>query len=191
MSNIYAGHLTHLNSDYVCEAIGDFYIEEKDEGGQGKAFFSSENACIIIRTNPKPPLLWALQNRKCADGAFVTFNEEGYHLHLVELKSRLTQAEWSHVLLQFEGMYLTSLAACRLMNINSIQSVNCYIAFKRDKMAPAESASPILLKQLVGKDNPLNGHTSWVNAKVSLPFKTVAVLHKGQRDTDGNADFRA
>lgn len=190
MINAHREHLLHLNKDYVSEVTGDFCIEEKDEGGKGKALFYVDNACIVFRTTPKPPLLWALQNRKCADGAFLTFDETGCHLHLVELKSRLTHAEWSHVLLQFEGMYLTSLATCRLLNISSISSVTCYIAFKRDKMSPQESASPILIKPFVGKENPLNGQRSWNNERIELPFESVANLRKGQRDDAGDADFR-
>ena len=175
-------NLPLFNGDFVAEAVGSFSVTEKSEGGAGSVTFTSATPCIVFCTHPRTPLLWALENKKCADGAFLTFSQGQVHLHLVELKSRLASAEWSHAKLQFSGMFLTAIAACRVMDITEIASVTCYIAFTKNKMNPEASANPVLLKTLVGRANPLNGQSDWEKEEVHLPHSTVAGLRKIERD---------
>lgn len=175
-------HFALFNKDYIREIDGQFDIVEKAAGGAGKITFSVEGPCVILNTHPQAPLLWALNNRKCADGAFLTFNDGNAHLHIIELKSKLASAEWSHATKQFEGMFLTALAACRLMEITSITSVTCYIAFTSDQMNAQASSSPALIKTMVGKTNPLNAQQAWEDEQVTLPYKWVAPVRKIQRD---------
>lgn len=185
-------HFSLFNKDYVKEIIGDFDIVEKAEGGAGGIAFSSASPCVVINTHPNAPLLWALNNRKCADGAFITFEGGLAHLHIVELKSKLATSEWSHATKQFEGMFLTALAACRLLEITTITSVTCYIAYTSDQMAARNSTSPALIKTMVGKANPLNAQSEWEKEEVKLPYSWVAPLKKIQRDpATKNGNFGA
>ncbi len=175
-------HLCHFNGNYIHEVAGSFFIEEKDVGGIGKAFFESEEPCILFKTHNNPPLVWALRNAKCADGAFLSSSGGHFHLHIVELKSSLKPSTWEHVLKQFNGMYLSAIAACRLLEVTTIASVTCYIAYKNDRMDQMETANPVLIKSLVGKKNPFNSQVEWTNGSVLLPFGTSALLKKAVRD---------
>lgn len=167
----------------------DFFIEEKSRGGEGKAYFRHDKDCIVLKSGKSGPLLWSLKNGRIGEGAILTHEEDGFHLHLLEMKSRLTQGEWSKAVTQFEGMFLTSVAAIRLLGAIDLQSVTCYVAFRRDDVSNALSADMILMKTFVGMSNPFSGLENWENETVSLPFATTASLKKGLRDEAGDVNF--
>src|SRR6266446_5893653 len=98
--------LNLFNNAWVFEVSGNIVFTETNPGGMGEAVFNSDTPCIIMKAPPKSPLLWALAQKKCADGAFFSFDKGEAHLHIVELKSKVTLAEWAKVLQQFEGMFL-------------------------------------------------------------------------------------
>ena len=170
-----------FNSDYVNETSGIFSVIERDPKGKGAAKFNSGNPCILIRSQKQSPQIWALKQRKCADGAFLTFDDQGSHLHLVELKSKLSLGDWAHALHQFEGMYLTAIAIMRLLEIQAAATVTCYLAAKEDAVTEAEAvtASPTLMKAPVGAVRTFGGLKVWLKDTVSLPFSTSANLVKG------------
>jgi hypothetical protein len=183
--------LAHFAQEYVylIEGQNSFFIEEMRPLGAGKAFFSASSPFLVIKAKDNTPPVWAFKNRKCADGAFLTFDSDGCHLHILEMKSRLTQGEWAKAMLQLSGMYLTALASCRLLGVFEFKSVTCYIAFKEDAMSSNESADMIFMKTLVGQENPLGGVNEWTSNKIELPFRTMALIQKGQRDGAHNVHF--
>ncbi|WP_408913632.1 hypothetical protein [Brucella pseudogrignonensis] len=184
--------LSHFVPEYVyfIDKPKSFSIEEKKAGGAGKAFFSSATPCLMIKAKDQAPLVWAFKNKKCAEGAFLTFEDDGMcNLHILEMKSKLTQGEWAKVMLQLSGMYLSALATCRLLGIISFKSVTCYVAFKEDAMSPAKSADMIFLKSFVGAENPIGGADEWQTGKMELPFSTPAAIRKGQRNASNDIDF--
>lgn len=186
-------YLELFNAFYVNEAIGTFSIVERNEAGKGAAKFNSTSYCIVIRTQEQSPQIWALKQRKCGDGAFLTFDRRGAHLHLVELKSRLSLGDWAHALQQFEGLYLTAIAVMRLLGLQAAASVTCYLAAREDRVTQTQevTASPTLIKAPVGEVRTFGGRESWTNETVPLPFSTNAILIKGWRDATGDADFGA
>lgn len=186
--------LCHFAPEYVyfVKDNTSFYIEEKKAGGEGKAHFSSAAPCLMIRAKDQAPLVWAFRNRQCAEGAFLSFDADGEcRLHILEMKSKLTQGEWAKVMRQLSGMYLSALATCRLLGILEFKSVTCYVAFKEDAMSPAKSADMIFMKTFVGMENPIGGADEWQNEKMELPFATTAEIRKGQRDASHHVDFGA
>lgn len=182
-------YLGHFNKDYVWVANARVEVEEKSPQGKGTASFSLGSPAIVLKSHNQPPLIWALSKKKCADGSFVTFKDNKAHLHIVELKSKLTQAAFAKATEQLEGMFLSALAASRLLHIESFETVDCYVAYSVDAMQPATTANPALLKTLVGTKTVLGDGLAWKNGEVRLPFGTIAKLHKTKRDENGNADF--
>lgn len=174
---------------HIVEDHGSFYIEEKAAGGEGKTYFSTNAPCLLIKAKPPGPLLWSLKNRKISEGSIVTKDERGYHLHILEMKSKLTQGEWAKVLLQFEGMLLTTLAVVRILGILEFSTVTCYIAYKEDAMGTRGSADLILLKTFVGMPNPISGSEEWTKEQVELPMTGAAQIRKAVRDGANDADF--
>jgi hypothetical protein len=184
-------HLELFNPDYVNEAAGAFSIIERDEQGKGSATFKSSNPILLIRSRKQSPQIWALKQRKCADGAFLTFDGKNPHLHIVELKGKITLSTWAYVIQQFEGMYLTALAVIRLLGIQTVDGVTCYLAAKEDSVSKAEeaTAAPILMKAPVGEVRTFGGLEDWINGAVSLPFSVKADLVKGWKNSSGDVDF--
>ena len=182
-------HLQHFNQDYVCEISNRVEIVETAESGAGTATFEIDGVAVKIKGHNNSPLLWALSERKCADGAFLTFDNNGTRLHIVELKGHVRPANWPSVKAQFKGMFLTSLAVTKILSIASVYSVTCYIAAQKDGMSVGTTASPTLLKTLVGGTHTLGGREDWETATIELPFGVVANLVKGWRDASGNVNF--
>ncbi|MCY1369321.1 hypothetical protein D9M69_563550 [compost metagenome] len=143
----------------------------------------------MLKAKDQAPMVWAFSNRQCAEGAFVTFDNDGCRLHILEMKSKLTQSEWAKVIRQLSGMYLTALAACRILGVNEFKSVVCYVAYKEDAMSPSKSADSIFIKTFVGQRNPVGGSDTWSTGSVKLPFGIDASIQKGQRDAHHNVDF--
>jgi len=182
--------LSLFNKDWVFEGAGSIVITETNPTGMGEAVFKSDTPCIVMKAQEQSPLLWALAQRKCADGAFFSFDKGEAHLHIVELKSKVTLATWAKVVQQFEGMFLTSLAAARLLEIYKPTRVTCYLAGTEDSItSESESASPTLLKAPVGKTRTFGGWESWNRGVVPLPLSFEAALVKGWKDAAGVADF--
>jgi hypothetical protein len=183
--------LEHFVAEYVyiVDEKKLFSIEEKKQGGAGKAFFRSDKPSLVLKAKDQAPMVWAFSNRQCAEGAFVTFDDDGCRLHILEMKSKLTQAEWAKVTRQLSGMYLTALAACRILGVTEFKSVVCYVAFKEDAMSPSKSADSIFMKTFVGRRNSVGGSDAWSTGVIKLPFDTSALIQKGQRDVHHNVDF--
>jgi hypothetical protein len=181
-------HLCHFNGNYVYHASGEIEIVETSPSGAGSAVFVTEQSAVVIKTGKNGPHVWSLRQRKCADGAFLVFDDEDTRLHLVELKSKLSLKDWAHALHQFEGMYLTALAVLRLLKIDHISAVTCYIAFTAENVS-TPSASPVLLKTLVGSSRTLGGREEWEKELIHLPYATVANVVKGQRPVGGSINF--
>jgi hypothetical protein len=173
-------HLVHFQANHVREVAEQITITERDEGGQGSATFSLRSSAIEIVPRTQHPLLWHLAEKKCADGAFVTFDDNGAHLHLVELKCKLGPGTWAKVLRQFHGMYLNAIASIRLLQIGTVVSTTCYVAGTEDAMdAPVPTA---LLKTGVGGGATFGGKEFWDGNFVILPFDVRANLVKAWRD---------
>jgi hypothetical protein len=78
----------HLfNNDLITETSGRIVFREKQTAAE--AHFDSSGPCIKIKAHDNAPLIWALAQRRCADGAFFSFDDSGAHLHIVELKSKI------------------------------------------------------------------------------------------------------
>jgi hypothetical protein len=92
----------HLfNKDWVSEDAGRIVFTERDPEGAGQASFASAMPCIVIKASSQSPLIWALAQRKCADGAFISFHNNETHLHVVELKRKVRLENWAHIVDQF------------------------------------------------------------------------------------------
>jgi len=181
--------LFNVEHVYSPEDCTRFFLEEKRAGGEGKTFFASARPCIVIKAGSTGPLLWSLKNGKISEGAILTQDESGYHLHILEMKSKLTQGEWAKVMLQFEGMHLTSMAVTRLLGVTEIKTVTCYITFKQNAMDASKSADMILMKTFVGMPNIIGSGDAWESETIELPLTGIAGIKKASRDSDNNADF--
>jgi hypothetical protein len=180
-------HLHLFADEHVFEQEADIEITEADPAGSGTVTFTHPARSIVFAPKEKRSLLW-IKDAQCADGAFVTFDDDGVHLHITELKSTLNFGKWFKAINQFCGMFLSVTSAARLMQIRDFASVTCYIAFKADRIVTSASTSPALLKAPVGTAATAP-RTSWEKEEIQLPFKTTAILKKIQRDALGNATF--
>lgn len=173
---------------HIIEAGQDINFVEKQTAGKGVARFVSTSSSLMIKAHDNPPLIWALNNRKCAEGAFLTYSIEkhSYTLHIVEMKSKLTASEFCKVLSQFEGMYLAALSILGAMKIDAPGDVRLYVAYKTDAFTESQ---PAFLKTLVGGELP-KGLKEWITSATTLPHQVSATIVKGVR-IGADCDFGA
>lgn len=184
--------LDYFNPHYIYEMEENtrFSIEEKNSqnNGQGKSYFQSLNKSIIIQTKDNTEKIWCLKNKKCAEAAFITIDSAGNcTLNLVEMKSTLTQAEFSKVIAQFEGMYLVSIAIMSILKLGYPSKIKAFIAYKEERLSsPYELSNPYSMnKQLVGKKSPMLD--IWNSECFNLPHNVSATLIKGKRILNNNS----
>lgn len=179
--------LSHLNADYAVERSDIVEVIETAAEGAGTARFEVVGSSLHLRPCRTHQVVW-LKERKCADGAIITFSDDGARIHVVELKSGLSYKKWVDVKSQFEGMYLNALALSKFLGINNVVEVVFYIAFSNENLTKAATASPILLKRLP-KELNIPSVEDWNSSMISMPNAVSGRLVKGQRGPDGNVDF--
>lgn len=176
-----------FNKDYVSFVESpSFEIVEKQSGGRGKCIFQAATNTLLIHMRENK--FWALKNQRCAEAAFVHFDENNAGtLYLLEMKSTLRQSEFEKVLQQFDGMYLSSLAVLSLLNLPKPENVKAIVAFSQNKMDKPIDEKPLILnKQIIGQNQTIMQEISpellyWQNEKVPLAYGQTADLIKQLR----------
>src|SRR4051812_43834086 len=94
---------------------GAVHIEEKDKAAPGIITFDSKDATLrFLPWDNNHPIRWFWHSR-CADGALLVRRGHELHVHLVELKSKLSTGKWSVAKQQYEGMLANVLAAMAIL----------------------------------------------------------------------------
>lgn len=180
-------HFSRLHHDRAWHNKETVEISEKATGGAGTITFNVSLPYLAFRaTDNNPPMHW-LAASKCADGAFVLFDDEQAHLHIVELKSKLTAKEWKKVKLQFEGMLLNAMAVAGVIELSHFSSVTCYIAYAEDAISVEKNASPVFYKNLPGTSAAAPEIAEWLAEQLTALDKFKMTLIKLKRNSDGNA----
>lgn len=182
-------HLEHFNSHFIYESHDTVNVSETHPEGAGTVTFSIAAPAIVLKSRVQAPLLWALQVRNCANGAFITFSDSSNNLHIVELKLVMTSSTWAHAAKQFHGMFLTALASSRILNIPKFGTVTCYVALSEDRVTQTVEQDLILLKTEVGGSRSFGRQEEWDRGFIRLPFGVEANLVKIFRDSSGNASY--
>lgn len=179
-----------FNKDFITvldKPRNKFYFEEVKTGGQGKCTFETKTLTIKIKAKDQAPIVWALKNKKCAEGAFVKLLSNGEtSLHILEMKSGLNSSEFSKVLEQFKGMYLSALSIISLLRIQEPKEIYVYIAYSTDKITNPNlnPSNPAASKVGIGSPE----RAIWNNGIVNLYYELKAKLVKGHR-LNGDFDF--
>ena len=169
---------------------GKFSIIEKKDGGKGICNFQSDNNVLIIKAKDQGTPLWALKNKKCAEGAFAILdnNNQVISLHIIEMKSSLTYDEFSKVIEQLKGMYLMAYSVLSILKLDIPKEIKTYVAYKSETVQIKSNPNPKRIpKKSIGiKDSILE---SWEVEKIELAHNNIAKLIKQVRIDDGNGYF--
>ncbi|MCD0501295.1 hypothetical protein LP085_30925 [Achromobacter sp. MY14] len=183
-------HVELLNSAYarVVHENNKFSIFEKNPDGEGTCYFEAEHPVLLIRAKDQAPVVWSLENRRCAEGAFVVKRSESeFELHIVEMKSKLTHGGFLKVIEQWRGMYLSALATLGVIRLEFPVRTTVYVAYKDETVSEPSSAQLVLSKVQVG-GKLMAGIIEWNSGKVALHHGVTAHIVKGQRN-EGDVDF--
>ncbi|MFM7853374.1 MAG: hypothetical protein ACKO96_16000, partial [Flammeovirgaceae bacterium] len=106
---------------------------------------------VLRHLDDQPPLKW-VKNKECADAALFVRRGGSNCLHVIELKSKITLAEWKKAKLQFEGMIFNAKSLLSVVDGESIDEFFCHISFSKDAINISETDDPVLLKTALGGD---------------------------------------
>lgn len=142
----------YVSRDHVFIAeSGSMFVEELDAQGKGRIEFTGSGTALGLRpVRDNMPLLWFHEN-ECADGAFIMDDDEGIHIHLVELKSTVNAGKWSKARRQFEGMYANAIAVLGFFDVAVPHRITCHLALKKQNISRSTRSSPALQKRLIGR----------------------------------------
>lgn len=177
--------LGRINRDFVHTGREMVSVREREEKGRGTVVFAVSSPCLCVQP-PKDPVKW-LHIQKCADGAIIEFAEDGVHLHLVEMKSKVGAKEWNDIKKQFHGAYLNLLAIGAVLELPAFASVTLHLAYTRDRVSPQNSTAPSMLKLPLGEPK-WQGVADWIGRRVDLGgLGNLVPLRLIQRDDTGDA----
>lgn len=168
-------------------ATGDAVVIESDPNGAGEVRFSSASTFLLVKP-AEISTKWIIES-KCADGAIIEFKNDGVHIHIVELKSKLDTQKWDHAKKQILGMFLHVSALLGAIGIERFKSVTAYVAYKEEAITAFLQTNTIALKRRVGAGKPLVSGADWRAGTIALcDLEHVKVVNI-QRGADGNAAY--
>lgn len=181
-----------LNRDVVQFTTGDILVAETDQGGFARLTVKNTSRCIVLRQLAKNRLGY-ISEKKTADSVLFEQAETGeWTLHIIELKRTLSSSSWDTVIHQLRGAFLNALAVAGVLDIDRIEKVRCYAAYRSTKMETKDIVStpdPIFIKSLVGEDIERSALWSWTHKRVKLPDETTALIELLQLDESGCGSY--
>lgn len=177
--------MARLNADKVKVHEGAATVREATPGGEGEVTLTFAGKAACFSGDAQPPIKWSSQ-LKCADGAVLRTNGPKTHLHLVELKSKLTVKELLKCSEQFHGGYINGLALCGVLELEKPDATVCLIGFKTETVTPSIAANPSLAKIIPG--NPASIVLgNWALGRIDIPGAGTCNLTTVQLDAASNA----
>lgn len=165
---------------------GTVRIEENfGQRSAGISFDIDVDALVLRHRDNQPPLKWCLK-KKCADAAIILQKDDVLELHIIELKSKLTLAEWKRAREQFEGMALNAFAMIGALEGRSPDRLICHISFSVDAITRSTITDPVLLKFPVGSLKGLGGLEDWEDQLLDILGRKGVELRKWLRDPHTN-----
>lgn len=70
-----------------------------------------------------------IKQKKCCDAILISTEDNNTHIHIFELKTKLTFKDWEKICDQLEGGALSSLAVCGVLDIFQPYKIYIYIAY--------------------------------------------------------------
>jgi hypothetical protein len=172
--------------------LNEARIEQSDDG-----FTLSEERVKQVRCRIKvavPAILlknldkWELncfKQKKCADYAMIKKEENGYSLHLFELKKTIRSTEWLKILQQFTGAFLRAEMIANFLNI-PLCGVHVYTVYREERM---NVTPPILLRSAISNGQERENIGSWGKSGVNICCFGTSIKccnHKIVLDKNGN-----
>lgn len=174
-----------LRDDFAVVVDGSIDVIELDANAPGSVSFTVNSPALqICAHNPGVFCVKWFQEDKSADGMFITFEADGAHLHVVELKTTMTESKWDRVKRQFDGSRLHAFAFQGISGIEDFVSITVYAAFLNNKMR-----APILNKPGAVGGTRLDRAVEWMEGRVTLITGETARLVKIACTDGGAAGF--
>lgn len=173
--------LALLNLDHTVR-VTDKMVILRENQKLGKAnLICHLNRFHICFLNADKQTLGYLKTLKCADAILLEKRDERWILKILEFKKCMTIESLKKSLEQFEGALYNAIAICGFLNIEHVDEIRLYSAFRYDKM----NESPLLRKR---KENQL-ALRQWESGRVKLPFVEHDVRYaRIVLDEEGNGE---
>lgn len=170
-------------------AVDEIQVTEHVSGGQGTLTFQLNRLCLMLKidygTGDNHTHLKYLKQRQHGEAIIIELDDDyrAVRLHIIEMKSRLTEKKWKEVLQKFEGALYDSLAVMGLLGLEWPEAVVFHVAYTQDGLTT--TPSPSIAKAI---PNPLSPELrQWHYNAVNISWLEKAPLSRILRDENGNA----
>lgn len=165
--------ITMLEPELVQISDEQLELDEKSEAGEARLKLQIENPCILFRNLEKRKLQY-FKNKKCADYIMYECTNNGWKLHVFELKRTVTETEWDKMKLQYKGAMQNALAIAGFLEIPiQLEKVRVYSVYRNDKIN--DYVNPVRIRERMyrsrmEKSEILEERSDWNDDSVKLDF---------------------
>ena len=143
--------------EYIEAERSDYLLTEDQDSGHTELtlHIEGENLCIAQYDKKSRCGFWNRDSRnglsKCVDHVILQHTDDGWILHMIEMKGRMDNRKWFDVRLKNRASYLDIRALCTALGIR-IKTVYTYTTYAENRFSKAENrTNPRTMAAPLGK----------------------------------------
>ena len=175
-----------IDPAYVETEHSEYLLTEEQDSGHTelRLHIQGENLCIAQYDKKNRCGFWKRDQRnglsKCVDHAILQHTENGWILHMIEMKGRMDNRKWFDVRLKNRASYLDMQALCTVLGIH-IEAEYSYTTYAENHFCESEKrTNPRMMAAPLGK-RCIDPIREWSQGKmhVTVGFnKELVISHR-------------
>lgn len=159
--------------EYIEAERSDYLLTENQDSGHTELtlHIEGENLCIAQYDKKSRCGFWNRDSRnglsKCVDHAILQHTDDGWVLHMIEMKGRMDNRKWFDVRLKNRASYLDMQALCAALGIH-IKAVYTYTTYAENRFNTAQNrTNPRMMAAPLGK-RCIDPFKEWTQGKMHV-----------------------
>lgn len=182
---------TLIEENYFNQQSNYYNLKEEAESGKSNLMTTVDdlNICIHDFDHKHKCEFAHTKNsmRKSVDHVILTFKDETWSLHLLEMKSSVNDSKWVDIRGKFRASYLNVLALCVFLGIK-IDNTYAYTTYERELFTDAQTTTnPIALKAPLG-EKKLSEKAEWESGTVGINLGEKVIFKHRKIKMDRTGD---
>lgn len=159
-----------MRSDLVQISGNYFELEEKSEEGSAHLTVHVKNPSILFCDLENKKLGYFL-NQKCADYVIFEKRENGWFIHIIELKRTIKKKTWESIKEQFAGAIQNVFALAGVLGIEiDMSHIRLYSAYRNDKINDYSNPVRLRMGMQAHKNRVAVDDNDWKADKITVDF---------------------
>lgn len=172
--------------EYIEAERSDYLLTEDQDSGHTEMtlHIEGENLCIAQYDKKSRCGFWNRDSRnglsKCVDHAILQHTDDGWILHMIEMKGRMDNRKWFDVRLKNRASYLDMRVLCAALGIR-IKAVYAYTTYAENRFSTTEHrTNPRMMAAPLGK-RYIDPVKEWTQGKMHVTVglnEELVILHQ-------------